>query len=181
MEGGRRLGHLVIADSGRSWQRLLGDEALVVGRGGDCDVVLADPTVSRHHALVEPTPTGWEVRDVQSRHGTTLNGRVLSRPSPLAAGDRVGIGRCTLTFRSGSPSLSATAEPGPVRGGREGLSAREWEVLRLLARGHTDRAVAEELCISVATVHSHLDRIRDKTGRRRRGELAAFAVDHGAY
>jgi DNA-binding NarL/FixJ family response regulator len=59
------------------------------------------------------------------------------------------------------------------------ITAREREVLRLLASGKTDRMIAEELTISPATVRSHLDRIRSKTGRRRRADLTRLAVQAG--
>jgi len=59
------------------------------------------------------------------------------------------------------------------------LSQREREVLGLLAEGARDREIAEQLFISVSTVHSHLDRIRDKTGLRRRPELSRLAVQEG--
>lgn len=54
------------------------------------------------------------------------------------------------------------------------LTTRELEVLELVADGETDREIAEQLFISIATVRSHLDRIRDKTGARRRVQLAAL-------
>jgi len=60
-----------------------------------------------------------------------------------------------------------------------GLSAREREVLTLLAQGERDEDIAVELFISVRTVRSHLDRIRDKTGRRRRPDLTRYAMEHG--
>ena len=44
------------------------------------------------------------------------------------------------------------------------LSAREQELLVLVARGRTDAQIATELHISIRTVSSHLDRIRDRTG-----------------
>jgi DNA-binding NarL/FixJ family response regulator len=59
------------------------------------------------------------------------------------------------------------------------LSEREREVLSLLARGERDEDIAEKLYISVRTVRSHLDRIRDKTGRRRRPDLTRYAMEHG--
>ena len=59
------------------------------------------------------------------------------------------------------------------------ITAREREVLVLLAAGMTDRMIAEELTISLATVRSHLDRIRGKTGSRRRAELTRLAVQVG--
>jgi DNA-binding NarL/FixJ family response regulator len=58
------------------------------------------------------------------------------------------------------------------------LAQREQEVLRLLARGHTDREIGGELYISPRTVQNHLTRIREKTGMRRRSELARWAVEH---
>lgn len=59
------------------------------------------------------------------------------------------------------------------------LTAREREVLTLLAQGERDEDIAEALYISVRTVHSHLDRIRDKTGRRRRPDLTRLAMERG--
>jgi non-specific serine/threonine protein kinase len=67
-----------------------------------------------------------------------------------------------------------TAAPGP-----EGLSPRERELVTLVAQGHTDAQIAAQLYISVRTVSSHLDRIRDKTGCRRRADLTRMALSAG--
>ena len=56
-----------------------------------------------------------------------------------------------------------------------GLSVRERELVTLVARGRTDAQIAAELFISIRTVRSHLDRIRDKSGCRRRADLTALA------
>jgi DNA-binding CsgD family transcriptional regulator len=56
------------------------------------------------------------------------------------------------------------------------LSRRERELLDLVAEGLTDNQISEKLFISVRTVRSHLDRIRDKTGYRRRAELTRLAI-----
>lgn len=56
---------------------------------------------------------------------------------------------------------------------------REQEVLRLLANGATDLEIASQLSISKHTVQSHLDRIGEKTGTRRRSDLTRLAVEHG--
>jgi DNA-binding CsgD family transcriptional regulator len=57
-----------------------------------------------------------------------------------------------------------------------GLSARERELVALVARGLTDAQIARELFISISTVRSHLDRIRDKTSCRRRADLTRLAL-----
>jgi DNA-binding CsgD family transcriptional regulator len=59
------------------------------------------------------------------------------------------------------------------------LSPRERELVTLVARGHTDAQIAGQLYITVRTVSSHLDRIRDKTGCRRRAELTRLALSAG--
>lgn len=59
------------------------------------------------------------------------------------------------------------------------LTDREREVLALVAAGETDRDIADTLGISVSTVRSHLDRIRVKTGRRRRADLTRLAFEEG--
>jgi DNA-binding NarL/FixJ family response regulator len=58
------------------------------------------------------------------------------------------------------------------------LTAREQEILSLLAEGDTDADIAQQLYISIRTVRSHLDRIRDKTGRRRRADLTRLAMEN---
>jgi DNA-binding NarL/FixJ family response regulator len=59
------------------------------------------------------------------------------------------------------------------------LTSRESEILSLVAEGETDSDIADRLFISVRTVRSHLDRIRDKTGRRRRADLTRLAYEQG--
>ncbi|BCJ49831.1 DNA-binding response regulator [Actinoplanes sp. NBRC 14428] len=64
-------------------------------------------------------------------------------------------------------------------GPRLALTPREREVLGLLAEGERDVDIARALGISVRTVRSHLDRIREKTGQRRRSELTRLAIGEG--
>lgn len=58
------------------------------------------------------------------------------------------------------------------------LSPRELEILALVAAGETDRDIARQLTIATTTVHSHLERIRDKTGARRRTQLTRLYLDN---
>jgi predicted ATPase/DNA-binding CsgD family transcriptional regulator/DNA-binding XRE family transcriptional regulator len=59
------------------------------------------------------------------------------------------------------------------------LSARERELVTLVAQGRTDTQIAAQLFISVRTVSTHLDRVRDKTGCRRRADLTRLALSAG--
>lgn len=62
---------------------------------------------------------------------------------------------------------------------RTALSEREREVIALVARGLTNREIAEALVISEKTARNHVSNILDKLGLTRRGEAAAYAVRHG--
>jgi non-specific serine/threonine protein kinase len=59
------------------------------------------------------------------------------------------------------------------------FSARERELITLVAQGKTDAQIAAKLFISVSTVRTHLDRIRDKSGCRRRADLTRLALAEG--
>jgi DNA-binding NarL/FixJ family response regulator len=59
------------------------------------------------------------------------------------------------------------------------LTPRELEVLRLVARGSTNRAIAGALFISEKTVHRHVSNIFMKLGVSTRAAAAAFAFEHG--
>ena len=59
------------------------------------------------------------------------------------------------------------------------LCPRERELVTLVAQGRTDADIAAQLYISIRTVRSHLDRIRDKTGCRRRADLTRLALTAG--
>jgi predicted ATPase/DNA-binding CsgD family transcriptional regulator len=62
---------------------------------------------------------------------------------------------------------------------RQELSPRERELVGLVARGRTDAQIAGQLHISLSTVRSHMDRIRDKTNCRRRADLTRLALHAG--
>ena len=82
--------------------------------------------------------------------------------------------------KTGGPVAGPTAAPGVnLAAGCNALSARERELLILVAQGRTDAQIAAELCISPRTVNSHLDRIRGKTGCRRRPDLTRLALQAG--
>jgi two-component system response regulator NreC len=59
------------------------------------------------------------------------------------------------------------------------LSDREQQVLKLLALGHTNQQIAEELFVSVKTVETYRARVRDKLGLRGRAALVRYALQRG--
>jgi non-specific serine/threonine protein kinase len=79
----------------------------------------------------------------------------------------------------GDEVASAPAAPVPTPRDPAGLTRRETEVLRLLARGATDAAIAAELSISRKTVGVHVANILGKTGCANRTAAAALAVRQG--
>jgi DNA-binding NarL/FixJ family response regulator len=60
-----------------------------------------------------------------------------------------------------------------------GLTSREVEVLRLLARGLQNREIAERLVISPKTTDNHIEHIYTKIGVSNRARASLFAVKHG--
>jgi predicted ATPase/DNA-binding CsgD family transcriptional regulator len=79
--------------------------------------------------------------------------------------------------RTGSP-LTSDAHPAVPRG-QGALTAREGEVLRLLAEGNTNRQIAEHLVISPRTVNTHLTSLYQKMGVTTRTAATRFAIEHG--
>src|SRR5438270_5222423 len=79
-----------------------------------------------------------------------------------------------------NPELGArlAAEPPTPAGPPDDLSAREIEVLRLIALGHTNSEIASRLYLSVRTVESHRAHIQQKTRRTSRADLVSYAREH---
>ena len=73
-------------------------------------------------------------------------------------------------------SQTPTSTPSPDAGP---LSEREVEVLRLVAQGYTNKAIAVALVIAEKTARNHISRILDKLDLARRSQAAAWAIQHG--
>ena len=80
---------------------VVGPAGAVLGRSRDCDVVLDDPNVSRHHAEVRPSGGSWIVNDLGSTNGIKLNGRRIRGPESLKRGDVIELGTSRVTFDLG--------------------------------------------------------------------------------
>jgi hypothetical protein len=64
---------------------------LLIGRSSSCDVVLSDPSVSRHHVRLFYRDGKWVLRDLKSTNGTLVNGARVGR-SEVRPGDRLVLG-----------------------------------------------------------------------------------------
>lgn len=149
-----------------------------MGRDETSDVVLpGDTKVSRLHAELQIRDDQWLLMDLGSRNGTVVNGRRI-RQHPLRDGDRLKLGDVSLLFvAADDPNATETSEA--VSGALPDLSPRERQVVALVAEGLTDRDISQRLFISPSTVRSHLDRVAEKTGLRRRVDLIRLAGELG--
>ncbi len=86
---------LVLVDGKRM---VVGPGGAVLGRSRDCDIVVDDANVSRHHAEIRPAGEGWTIADLGSTNGVLVNGRRATGAVPLGAGDQVELGTSTLRF-----------------------------------------------------------------------------------
>jgi two-component system response regulator NreC len=89
---------------------------------------------------------------------------------------RAAAGDTYLNPRLGA-ALAAT--PPQPAGPPDDLTEREVEILRLIALGHTNVEIGEQLYLSVRTVESHRAHIQQKLRRSSRAELVRYALDHG--
>jgi DNA-binding NarL/FixJ family response regulator len=77
------------------------------------------------------------------------------------------------------PSVAATVMQSVLEPARDPVTPREGEVLRLLARGLSNRLIARELALSEKTVKAHVSAILGKLGVADRTQAAVYAVQHG--
>ncbi len=78
-----------------------------------------------------------------------------------------------------NPALGARIAREPPPGPPDDLSEREVEVLRLIALGHTNSEIAQQLYLSVRTVETHRSHIQQKLRVSSRAELVSYALQRG--
>jgi DNA-binding CsgD family transcriptional regulator/tetratricopeptide (TPR) repeat protein len=162
-----------------SWFELLtglsqcGDLCAATGRAAEALTLWAAcVVVDQREGLTYPSwfVPRWEEQMRQAR-------QALEPGRARAAEDR----GAAMSMATAAEYALMLTDPGPPRSapGPGSLSARERELVILVAQGRTNAQIAAELHISVRTVGSHLDRIRDKTGCRRRADLTRLALSVG--
>jgi predicted ATPase/class 3 adenylate cyclase/DNA-binding CsgD family transcriptional regulator len=123
----------------------------------------------RDHAAAHATPDD-AVFDAARRPGRTLS-----------QADAIALALGTAQRVPGpAPAVTVpVARRGPADSQAGPLSARERQIMALLAGGASDAKIAETLFVTPNTVRTHLDRIRDKTCARNRAELTRYAIQAG--
>jgi hypothetical protein len=94
--GGSGAGSLVLPTGERV---VLGEYVLSVGRAPECNIVLADPNVSRNHGEIRPKGRGYVVVDLNSTNGTRVNG-VRVGEHELVDGDEIQFGNTRMRFEA---------------------------------------------------------------------------------
>ena len=139
------MAYLVCEGDDGGSSHTLGGEKVVAGRDADCDLIVADRSASAHHCEFQRIPDGWRVVDLESRHGTRVNGKYVNH-KVLVNGDKVLLGSATYVYHEGdpepeaAPALAPIAEAAPVT--RKRRSKKRSASARPPAKGNAARAPA---------------------------------------
>jgi Nif-specific regulatory protein len=86
-------------------------QRLTFGRTPDNGIVLRDDLCSRQHAEIFPQAAGWAVRDLGSRNGTRVNGRLIAQPTRLTPQDVIRVGNSEFLFADDITGLVPEVRP----------------------------------------------------------------------
>jgi len=156
-------------------QETCGHLCAATGRHAEAVTLLAASNAlwhSQHFGLPDTAPTVHRQREVIREAQQVLGPDAARTAAERGAAMSAAIAAEYVLLVT-NPAQDADS-PGPAQ-----LSARERELVTLVAQGRTNAQIAAELFISIRTVGSHLDRIRDKTGCRRRTDLTRLALSTG--
>lgn len=110
------IGCLVVESGAAEGQEFRLRGTVRIGRMEDNDIVLADPKVSRYHAIIAQGEAGYSLVDLNSTNGTFLNGERIAEPRVLREEANILLGNTLLVFRwvpisEAAPAPSAYAPP----------------------------------------------------------------------
>jgi serine phosphatase RsbU (regulator of sigma subunit) len=131
-----------------------------IGRADTCQLELAEPTVSRQHAVISADDSGWTLRDCRSHLGTLLNELPLA-PDTRAAlhpGDVIAIGPWRFRIGAALPGIAdVESDPAPVDVvGRLGSLAEQRLELLLRCAGEVGAAADEQALADALAEHALL-------------------------
>jgi FHA domain/Domain of unknown function (DUF1707) len=90
--------------------------SFTIGRTQECDLRIADLSVSRLHARLARVEDGWLLRDLGSHNGTRVNGWLIREPVPVRAGDRIEFGSALFIIQEPVVRPDPVVQPAPVVG-----------------------------------------------------------------
>ena len=171
---------------------------LTIGRSPASTIRLDDRSVSRTHARVTLAGGTARLEDAGSSHGTLLDGRPLSGPSPLRDGAVIGLGDVELRVERHreeseagrtvvvpanagvvlSPAGDARVSQAGTQAGFRPRMRPGWKLKRL-AEGKVYKQIAHELSLSTSTVRTHLHNIYGKLGAVDRAQAVLLATERG--
>ncbi|MBI5563454.1 MAG: FHA domain-containing protein [Chloroflexi bacterium] len=90
---------------------MLVKEVMLLGRHEQCDIVIADPLVSRRHSQIMCDGSYCSIEDLGSTNGTFVNDQRLTQPRVLRSGDRVRVADTVLVFNDPQATLTGLKLP----------------------------------------------------------------------
>ncbi len=183
-------------EAGRRWP--LDRQSLTIGRADDCDIVLPDRLVSRHHARIYWLDGHYFVEDLGSKNGTHVNGQEIHEPRQLVDGDEIQIAlRFKLAFVDAGATAPLSLESPPEVGlrldpatrqvfvcGREitpPLSVAQYRLLELLIAAQGSIVTREDVVHGVwpeAVEEGVSEQAIDALIRRLRERITEIDPDH---
>ena len=165
----------------------------VVGHAGDgADAVRSAARLRPDVVLLDlRLPDALAVDVVPRLRGAAPAARILlftAFPEHAAVGPSLAAGACGLVVKDASgttlrDALREVARTGSYRGPRPAaaapVTAREYDVLRLVASGHTNAEIGTALRLSPNTVKTYLQNVMQKLGARNRAQVITNARAHG--
>ena len=92
---------LVLLQGGQAVPHTLDGQEVLIGRHPDCGVQLESNAVSRRHARMFMQDGGYAIEDLGSGNGTSVNGQVIEKATPLENQDRIKLGPVLMQFEDG--------------------------------------------------------------------------------
>ncbi|MCD8199749.1 MAG: FHA domain-containing protein [Coriobacteriaceae bacterium] len=93
-----RVPHAALVDYDSNMSYPIETAEAVIGRERSCDVVIANPSVSRQHARITRAAQGWLITDLDSLNGTAVNSQIISE-TYIHNGDTITLGNARLFFQ----------------------------------------------------------------------------------
>ncbi len=190
---------LIIYEGELEGQRWIIDQnRITIGRGSDCEIMLPERQVSRHHARIEQEGGSYWLRDLESKNRTHVNGQEIGgRQYLLKDGDEIQIALCVKMGFVGADATLPLEMDGPNRGLRIDRAARkvfiggheltpplslaQYRLLELLARQEGQVISRDAIVTTVWPEEESMgisEQAIDALVRRLRDRVAAADPDH---